>query len=183
MGGVFCSNGVSNFPGYSFIIIKTVYTWVNIVQRQLVTCIVSPFKSWQNRNNRKCACEQITMVIQTAHYVSVISKQVLRIYICGVPGWLSWLCIGLLISPQVMIPGSRDGAPRGAPHSACILLKILSPCSPPLPPPPLMPSHFLKKPKKFKKIICTYIIHRLPEAWHIFSHCSYQHIFPLTCPH
>ena len=31
MGGVFYSKGVSNFPRYSFVIIKTVYTWVDII--------------------------------------------------------------------------------------------------------------------------------------------------------
>lgn len=71
MRGVFCSKGVSNFPGHSFIIIKAVCTWVDIVQRKLAICIVLTFKSWLNINNRNCACKQITIVIQTAPCVYV----------------------------------------------------------------------------------------------------------------
>ena len=40
------------------------------------------------------------------------------------PGWLSWLSDWLLISAQVMISGSCDGAPCWAPSSAWSLLEI-----------------------------------------------------------
>ena len=50
----------------------------------------------------------------------------------GVPGWPSRLSIQLLISAQVMIPGSRDRAPCWALHRARSLLEILffSPSAP-----------------------------------------------------
>ena len=41
------------------------------------------------------------------------------------PGWLSQLNIWLFILAQVMISGSWDGAPHGAPHWIWILLQIL----------------------------------------------------------
>ena len=42
------------------------------------------------------------------------------------PDWLSQLSVGLLISAQVMISGSRDQAPCWTPYWAQSLLKILS---------------------------------------------------------
>ena len=44
----------------------------------------------------------------------------------GAPGWLNWLSIQLLISSQVMIPGSWHQTPCLALHWAWSLLKILS---------------------------------------------------------
>ena len=52
----------------------------------------------------------------------------------GAPRWLSRLGVQLLISAQVLIPGSGDQALRRGPCSAWNLLKILSP-SPSAPPP------------------------------------------------
>ena len=51
----------------------------------------------------------------------------------GVPGWLSWMSVGLLVSAEVMISGSWDGARPQAWCSAGSLLKFLSP-SPSAPP-------------------------------------------------
>ena len=66
-------------------------------------------------------------------------------YDFGIPGWLSWLSLQLLISAQVMILELWDWAPSWALHWAWTLLRVLflSQSAPPLavcishPPPPL----------------------------------------------
>ena len=68
------------------------------------------------------------------------------------PGWLSRLSIQLLISAQVMIPGSWDEAQRWAPGWVWGLLEILSlPLSAPLVPPPILSV------SKIKEIFKNYI--------------------------
>ena len=47
------------------------------------------------------------------------------------PGWLSWLSMGLLISAQVVVLGSWDGALRWALPSVGSQLLSLSPFAPP----------------------------------------------------
>ena len=64
----------------------------------------------------------------------------------GAPGWLSWLSIQLLISVQVMISPSWDGAPGCALCWAWSLLKILFLC--PSPACTYALSHSLSKEKK-----------------------------------
>ena len=51
----------------------------------------------------------------------------------GVPGWLSWLSVLLLILAQIMISGRCDGAPHWATSWEGNLLKIPSLPLPPLP--------------------------------------------------
>ena len=50
----------------------------------------------------------------------------IKVRLLGAPGWLSWLSAWLLISAQVIIPGSWDRALSQAPSWAWSLLKILS---------------------------------------------------------
>lgn len=69
MGGLFCSKGISNFSGYSFIIIRTVHTWVDTVQRKLASCTVSAFKSWLIETAETVHVNK--WLLQRPHYVYV----------------------------------------------------------------------------------------------------------------
>ena len=71
----------------------------------------------------------------------------------GEPGWLSQLSIWLLISPQVMIPGLWDQAPRQAlcrQHRTCLGFSLSLSLSLSLSPLPLL-TLYLKINKHFKK--------------------------------
>ena len=71
---------------------------------------------------------QIAIKHTKAYSILLVLRELqIKTTVRGTPGWLSWLSVQLLISTQVMIPGSWDLAPGWAPSWACTLLKILSP--------------------------------------------------------